>query len=101
MNKIKGGMGAASFAQHVYGDAAHQVANPAFGNEILMKNPAGFTGGKRRKRNNKHGGSMVVDLAVPAMLLLAQQNTRKKGSKMNMRKSRRSRGGRSRKNRRG
>ena len=87
---MKGGLGAAPFAQYVYGDAPHQMANPALGNEIMMRNPTGFTGGKRRKNHNKRGGSMVVDLAVPAMLLLAQQNTRKRGNSKSMRKSRRS-----------
>jgi hypothetical protein len=89
-NPIRGGaVSASTYAGAVYGSGAEQHANASRGNEIAMNRPP-MNGGKRRKtKRDNHGGSMFVDLAVPATLFLAQQNTHKPG--MNMRKSRGSR----------
>lgn len=87
-----GGGSAAGYGAYVFGDAAHQVANPSTGS-IVMNNPMGYrSGGKRKQRKSKRGGSMGLDLAVPAVLLLAQQNTTKPGSsrRSSTRRSRRS-----------
>jgi hypothetical protein len=93
MPMTKGGAAnAAAYAGAVYGSAAQQHANLAQGNAIAMNKV--MNGGKSRKhKRNKRGGSMFVDLAVPATLFFAQQNSRKPG----MSKSRSSR--RSRRNR--
>jgi hypothetical protein len=85
-----GGGSATSYGAYVYGDAAHQAANPATGG-IVMNNPMGYHSGGR-KRKGKRGGSMGLDLAVPAVLLLAQQNvTKSRSSSRSSRRSRRSR----------
>jgi hypothetical protein len=87
-----GAANAAAYAGAVYGSAAQQHANLAQGNAIAMNKV--MNGGKSRKhKRNKRGGSMFVDLAVPATLFFAQQNSSKPG----MSKSRSSR--RSRRNR--
>jgi len=89
MPMTKGGAAnAAAYAGAVYGSAAQQHANLAQGNAIAMNKV--MNGGKSRKhRRKRRGGSMFVDLAVPATLFFAQQNSRKPG--MGMRKSRGSR----------
>ena len=89
MPMTKGGAAnAAAYAEAVYGSAAQQHANLAQGNAIAMNKV--MNGGKSRKhRRKRRGGSMFVDLAVPATLFFAQQNSRKPG--MGMRKSRGSR----------
>lgn len=87
-----GGGSATSYGSFVFGDAAHQVANPSTGS-IAMNNPMGYrSGGKSKRRKGKRGGSMGLDLAVPAVLLLAQQNTTKPGNsrRRSTRRSRRS-----------
>ena len=89
-----GGGSATSYGAYVYGDAAHQAANPATGG-IVMNNPMGYHSGGKGKgkggRKNKRGGSMGLDLAVPAVLLLAQQNvTKSRKSSSGTRRSRRS-----------
>lgn len=89
-----GGGSASSYGAYVFNDAAHQVANPSTGS-IVMNNPMGYrSGGKSKRRKGKRGGSMGLDLAVPAVLLLAQQNVTKPGnsrSRRNRRSSRRTR----------
>lgn len=89
-----GGGSATSYGAYVFGDAAHQVANPSTGS-IVMNNPMGYRsgGGKSRRRKGKRGGSMGLDLAVPAVLLLAQQNVTKPGGsrRRNNKRSRRTR----------
>ena len=87
MPMTKGGAANASaYAEAVYGSAAQQHANLAHGNAIAMNKV--MNGGKSRKhRRKRRGGSMFVDLAVPATLFFAQQNSRKPG----MSKSRSSR----------
>jgi len=87
----RGGAGAADFAQYVYGAAPAQVANPVHGNEILMRNPAGYVGGGRSRSGAGRGGSMVVDLAVPAVLLGVQQYSRKSRRSTKKRKTQRKR----------
>ena len=82
-----GAVNASTYAEAVYGSAANQHANLAQGNVIAMNKVMG--GKSRKNRRNKRGGSMFVDLAVPATLFFAQQNSRKPG--MGMRKSRSSR----------
>jgi len=93
---MKGGQGgAAGYAEFVYGKADSQHAVSADSNVIAMNNPAGYAakGGKRRQ---KKGGSTFVDLAVPAVLLYAQQSSskpsksRKTQGRKSFRKSRRS-----------
>lgn len=82
-----GAANASAYAEAVYGSAAQQHANMAQGNAIAMNKVMG--GKSRKNKRNKRGGSMFVDLAVPATLFFAQQNSRKPG--MGMRKSRGSR----------
>ena len=90
----RGGAGAADFAQYVYGAAPAQVANPVQGNEILARNPVGYVGGRRSRSGalgQVRGGSMVVDLAVPAVLLGVQQYSRKSRRSTKKRKTQRKR----------
>ena len=74
---MKGGAGAADWAAKVYGPAEAQAANPLMGNQIMVHKPM-MTGGRRRRNR---GGSMFVDLAVPAVLLGTQQMSKPSRSK--------------------
>lgn len=74
---MKGGNSAASHAIAVFGNASEQVANTLKGNEIAMRP---VLGGKRRA-NRKSGGTMVVDLGVPAALFAVQQYTKPSSKK--------------------
>jgi len=77
-NTKKRGGSAWQYTEAVYGAADKQVSNPVFGNEIAAKNLAGqaVTGG-----TTKRGGNVVLtDIAVPAVLLVANNFTKfKKG----------------------
>jgi hypothetical protein len=77
---MQGGAGAAEWAMKVYGPAEGQMANPVMGNEIMVHKP--MMGGRRhRARKSNRGGSMFVDLAVPAVLLGVQQSAKPNASK--------------------
>ena len=92
---LKGGAGGASWAESVYGGASSQQAGGE-GNVIAMNNPSALqqpgaiTGGRRRKT-----GGNLTDLAVPAVLLVANQMYKRRGGP-----TRRSRGSRRRFSRR-
>jgi hypothetical protein len=83
---IVGGSGAAEYAIGVYGnsDAQHAVAGS---NVIAMSNPnsapivAPVTGG------NRGGRGMLTDMAVPALLLLANTKFKRSRGAKRMRKS--------------
>lgn len=77
--------GAAAYASNLYGAGPDQHSVPGGGNLIAMK-----TGGG--KKYQKRGGTTFTDLAVPAVLLYAQQATvpSRKGRSRRTRKSRRS-----------
>lgn len=86
---FRGGVGASDYAINTYGNMGHQVRGMDGG--IAMK--AGCTGGKRHSKR-RGGKSVLMDVAVPAVLLYANNNiyknkTAKKSS--NSRRSRRSR----------
>ena len=95
---IKGGSGAADYAIGVFGntDAQHSVDGS---NVIRMQNPEAaavvpvVTGGNnnRNNNNNQNGGQgILTDVAVPALLLYANNTFKRKNSKKfrkSMRKS--------------
>ena len=92
---IKGGSGAADYAIGVFGntDAQHAVAGS---NVIQMQNPEAtavpvVTGGNNNRNNNNNnnqigGQGILTDVAVPALLLYAN-NTFKRKSFKKLRKS--------------
>ena len=95
---IKGGSGAADYAISVFGntDAQHAVAGS---NVIQMQNPEAtavpvVTGGNNNRNNNNNqnnnnqigGQGILTDVAVPALLLYAN-NTLKRKSFKKLRKS--------------
>jgi hypothetical protein len=91
--KLRGGAGGAEHAVAVYGGPGQQASVSAVGggnenNVIAMNSPAGrLSGGRRRKK-----GGNITDLAVPAVLLVANHIYKRKGaSTMRYRGSRRSR----------
>jgi hypothetical protein len=81
--KIMGGNGGASgHGVAVYGMEPTSVD----GHLIKMNQVGGYRSGSksRSNRGKKHGGSAMVDVAVPAILTLAQrQMTRSRKSKKN------------------
>ena len=92
MKMMKGGDGTAENAIKIYGDAGEQHAG-ANGNVIAANAPAAsasslsvndaagnnvYKGGKRRRKSQK-GGLGVGDLAVPAVLLIANQQFKPRG----------------------
>jgi hypothetical protein len=90
--KFKGGAGGADYAIATYGDMGqqHASASLAGGNEnnVIAMNAGssqGIKGGRRRKK-----GGNSTDLAVPAVLLVAN-NMYKRRNTMRYRGSRRSR----------
>ncbi len=101
---IKGGSGAADYAIGVFGntDAQHAVDGS---NVIQMQNPAAtaaapVTGGNNNRNNNNNqnnnnnnqigGQGILTDVAVPALLLYANNTFKRKNSKK-LRKSMRKR----------
>ena len=81
---FRGGVGASEHAISVYGNMGQQVRGMDGG--IAMK----ATGGKSRRR--RHGGkSVLMDVAVPAVLLYANNNIYKNKTAKKSSKSRRSR----------
>jgi len=89
--KVRGGSGAAEYAEKVYGPAGSQHADPNGGNVIAMNKvtggnlpqltPGEYNGGKK-------GGKVLTDIGVPAVLFLANQSFGKRQSIPNVRKSR-------------
>jgi hypothetical protein len=85
-SKMMGGNGVASgYGVAVYG----MEPTSADGHFIKMNQVGGYRSSKSRRRgsqsrNKKYGGSAMVDVAVPAILTLAQrQMTRSRKSKKN------------------
>lgn len=81
-NKKRGGS-VWQYTSAVYGDADKQVATSLGGNEIAANNLSGqnFCGGvkggrRSRGRHNKRGGNILTDVAVPAVLLYANNTVR-------------------------
>ena len=74
-NMKKGGTSTGEWGIAVAGDTTHQVgANGVSGMLQYNTNPNLVVGGKRRKGK---GGSVFADLAVPAVLLYANQSMRR------------------------
>lgn len=71
----KGGSSTGAWMNAVAGSAAQQTGSNGAGGLIMLNKDANLTvgGGKRRKK----GGSMFADLAVPAVLLYANNTVRK------------------------
>ena len=84
---FRGGVGASDYAINAYGNMGQQVSGMDGG--IAMK--AGCTGGKRRGSRRKGGKSVLMDVAVPAVLLYANNNIYKNKTAKKSSKSRRSR----------
>lgn len=87
---MNGGSGAAEWATAVYGppDSHHAVNNS---NVIAMQNPNNAVGGGRM-RYKKGGNGILTDVAVPALLLYANNTfKRNKSMRSRSRKNRKSR----------
>ena len=101
MTKMKGGStcgagSAAGYGTSVRGDASEQSAfissqanGPANPNASLL--PFKMGGGRRRRgrkrrSSRKYGGSTLVDVAVPAALMYANQMYRPKGAHVSFRR---------------
>jgi hypothetical protein len=79
--RVAGGAGASQFAEYVFGGPDVQKAVGAGSNVIATNDPTGYTpyavGGKMPEvkggsRKSKRGGKgMLTDIAVPALLLYA------------------------------
>jgi hypothetical protein len=92
MNKRKSvkrtrGGSAWQYTKAVYGAANEQVSDPAGGNVIAANNLSGKTTGGKRHNKRKHAGSgILTNIAVPAVLLYANNvvkfnKSQKKGYK--------------------
>ena len=115
--KMRGGvcMGASGYGTAAFGSTASQMAqldnsSPAstllvahppagmVGGMLVARPPAGMVGGKRHKKGGKkHGGSALAEIAVPIVLVAANQMYRPKASRkhkaMSFRRRRSMRGG--------
>ena len=83
---VRGGVGASEYAEGVYGKAGEQVVGPD--GAIAMKggNPMPMLkGGSRQKKGGK---SVLMDVAVPAVLLYANNNIYKNKTSKDSKKSR-------------
>ena len=99
---MSGGAGAADWAISVFGNTDSQQA-VAGSNVIEMKNPeavavpvaADVKGGNNNNRNNSRRGGrgVLTDVAVPALLLYANNTFKRRKSIKKSRKSRKSRRG--------
>lgn len=83
--RLKGGAGGADYAIATYGGMGQQHAAPGInGNEnnvIAMNGSSSvITGGRRRKK-----GGNITDLAVPAVLLVANHMYKRRGAPSTMR----------------
>lgn len=119
---MKGGNGAAEYAEKVYGSAGNQNADPNNGNVIAMNRvvggnlpgltPCDYKGGKKQKKQQEkkggeplegeqseqqaplQGGKVLNEIALPAVLLVANQTLGKRrtmrNTKKQFRKNRRS-----------
>jgi len=89
--KITGGVGAWSFGEHVYGDAASQSSVEGTSNTIKMisgstyiANPDNYAdkvvvdGVSGGKKTTKGGRGILTDIAIPAVLLYANNSIGKK-----------------------
>ena len=99
---IKGGAGAAEYAQSVYGGIGQQQPANNYSNVIAMRGgdampvatttsmSPGLVGGS--KRSKKGGNGLLTNLAVPAVLLIANQAmTKRRRSTSHKRRSHRRR----------
>jgi len=95
--KQSGGMDASTYSQAVYGDANQQHAALGDGNVIAAKyvSNCSVVGGKGKKKQSskqqkqQDGGNLLQDVAVPALLLYANQTFGKKRTSKRFNKSRR------------
>lgn len=83
--RLKGGAGGADYAIATYGGMGEQHAAPALvaGNEnnVIAMRPMGqISGGRRRKK-----GGNITDLAVPAVLLVANHMYKRRRARSTMR----------------
>jgi hypothetical protein len=78
--RMKGGNGAAEYAEKVYGSAGNQHADPAGGNVIAMNR---VTGGKKQEQQ---GGKILTDIALPAVLVVANHTLGRKQPVRNTKK---------------
>jgi len=81
---MKGGEGAAEFGVKTYGGMDAQ--KPMSGSNVIAMN-----GGEGEVEYKKVGGTLVGELAAPAILLVAQQKYGSKRSSKKFRKNRKSR----------
>jgi len=100
--KQSGGMDASTYSQAVYGSANQQHAAIGEGNLIAAKyvSNCSVVGGKGKKhlsskqkqqeqQQQQDGGNILQDVAVPALLLYANQTFGKKRTSKRFNKSRR------------
>jgi len=87
--RLKGGAGGADYAIATYGGMGQQHAAPSVNgieNNVIAMNsgapaqPVNIKGGKRRKK-----GGNITDLAVPAVLLVANHMYKRRGAPSTMR----------------
>lgn len=102
--KMRGGvcLGASGYGTAAWGSTASQMAqleNSSPASTLLVAHPpAGMVGGKHHKKGGKkHGGSALAEIAVPIVLVAANQMYRPKASRkhkaMSFRRRRSMRGG--------
>ncbi len=92
---MSGGAGAADWAVSVFGNTDSQQA-VAGSNVIEMKNPEAPVVAEVKGGDNKKGGrGILTDVAVPALLLYANNTFKRRKSMKRVKKSRKSRKSRS------
>jgi len=90
---VRGGMGASDYAISTYGDASHQMrgADGAIAmNQGCTVVGAAKGGSSRSQRQRRGGRSVLMDVAVPAVLLYANNNVYPNKTAKKPRKYRRS-----------
>jgi len=86
---VRGGMGASDYAISTYGDAGHQMRGAD--GSIAVKPGCTVVGGNSRSQRQRRGGrSVLMDVAVPAVLLYANNNVYPNKTAKKPRKYRRS-----------
>jgi hypothetical protein len=96
--KISGGAGGASgFGVFANGGAQQQMNSHPFSagastdHTNLITRSMGWKGGKGKKKSAKKGGSQLLNAAVPALLVLANNSYKRSGSRTRGKRSNRSR----------
>ena len=98
--KMSGGAGGASgFGMFANGGPQQQMNSHPFSSSastdhtnIIARPTGGWTGGKgKNKRSAKKGGSHLLNAAVPALLVLANNSYKRRGSKTRGKRNNRSR----------